>query len=120
MSSRAEALKAKAARLAAQQETKAAPKTSTPAAPATADDRTPDDRQRTVATAANPHVKPVRSTVDLMPAQHAQLKTWCNETAVVIGKSRVTTQDIMRAMVARLLTDETFARKMRNDLRTTD
>jgi hypothetical protein len=29
---------------------------------------------------------------------------------VVIGKSRVTTQDIMRAMVARLLT--IFARKM--------
>jgi hypothetical protein len=63
MTSRAEALTAKAA----QQWTKAAPTTSTPAAPAAADDRTRDDRQRAPATAANPGVKPVRSTVDLMP-----------------------------------------------------
>jgi hypothetical protein len=115
MSSRAEALKAKAARLAAQQESKAKPSSSP--APAAADDRTPDDRQRALTTAANPHVKPIRSTVDLAPTRHAQLKAWCGETAVMVGKSRVTTQDVMRAMVDRLLSDETFARKIRDDLR---
>lgn len=61
--------------------------------------------------------KPVRSTVDLSPHHHAQLKAWCGETAVEIGKSRITTQDVMRVMVARLLADETFARKIRADLR---
>jgi hypothetical protein len=62
--------------------------------------------------------KPVRNTVDLSPHQHASLKAWCGETAVSIGSSRVTGQDVLRALVARLLTDETLVRKIREDLRT--
>lgn len=61
--------------------------------------------------------KPIRNTVDLSPYHHASLKAWCGETAVSIGSSRITTQDVLRAMVARLLTDETLARKIRDDLR---
>lgn len=66
---------------------------------------------------ASPKAKPIRSTVDLAPTRHASLKSWCGETAVELGVSRVTTQDVMRTLVARLLTDETLARKIRADLR---
>jgi hypothetical protein len=69
-------------------------------------------------TAPPVRAKPVRNTVDLSPHHHASLKAWCGETAVSIGSSRVTGQDVLRALVARLLTDETLARKIRDDLRT--
>ncbi|MER7117358.1 hypothetical protein ABT332_22980 [Saccharomonospora azurea] len=103
MSSQAERLKAKAARIKAKAKT---------------DDRTAEDRERALASApATPHAKPIRSTVDLPPVRHAALKSWCGETAVELGRSRVTTQDVVRALIARLLTDETLARKIRADLR---
>jgi len=63
-----------------------------------------------------PRANPVRRTVDLPPHQHAQLSTWCAETAQELGRSRVTGQEVLRALVARLLTDETLARKIRQDL----
>lgn len=75
------------------------------------------DKERHLAPVAAPHVKPIRSTIDLPPMRHASLKSWCGETAVQIGRSRVTTQDVMRTLVDRLLTDETLARKIREDLR---
>lgn len=67
--------------------------------------------------AVAPLAKPVRRTVDLSPTQHAQLAAWCTETAREIGRARVTGQDVLRALVARLLTDEVLARKIRADLR---
>jgi hypothetical protein len=60
--------------------------------------------------------KPVRRSVDLSPAYHAKLTQWCVETADVIGTARVTGQDVIRALVARLLMDESLARRIRDDL----
>lgn len=61
-------------------------------------------------------VKRVRRTVDLYAAQHAELDMWCTETARELGRARVTGQAVMEALVRRLLTDETLARKIRADL----
>lgn len=113
MSSQADKLKAKAQRIAAKKDA-ARPSTEK----AQREERTAEDRERALAPrTATPHAKPIRSTVDLAPARHAALKAWCGETAVEIGRSRVTTQDVLRALVGRLLTDETLARKIRADLR---
>lgn len=64
----------------------------------------------------HPRTTPVRRTVDLPPAHHEQLTVWCAETARQIGQARVTSQAVLRALVARVLTDETLARKIRADL----
>jgi hypothetical protein len=61
--------------------------------------------------------KSVRRTVDLSWQLHGQLTAWCSETAQQLGVARVTGQDVFRTLVARLLTDETLARKIRQDLR---
>ena len=59
----------------------------------------------------------VRRTVDLPPVRHQRLAEWCNESAVELGMARLTGQDVLAALVARLLTDETLARKIHEDLR---
>jgi len=60
--------------------------------------------------------KPVRRSVDLSPADHARLTQWCAETAEMIGTARVTGQDVIRALIARLLMDEALAQRIRADL----
>lgn len=60
--------------------------------------------------------KPVRRSVDLSPTYHSQLTQWCADAAKMIGTSRVTGQDVIRALVARLLMDESLARRIREDL----
>lgn len=120
MSTRAEQLKAKAEALARKKAEKAEPKPTAPAAPetpASADTVTAADRKRHLAPVSAPHVKPIRTTVDLSPTHHAQMKAWEAETAVMLGLARVTRQDVLRVMVKRLLTDETLARMIRADLR---
>lgn len=67
--------------------------------------------------AAPPLHRPVRRTVDLSPARHDKLDEWQRETARELGRARITGQDVLNALVARLLTDETLARKIRADLR---
>lgn len=67
-------------------------------------------------TAPRVRTKMVRRTVDLEPSRHADLDAWCAETARELGTARVTGQSVLRALVARLLTDETLARKIRKDL----
>lgn len=61
--------------------------------------------------------KPVRRSVDLSPSYHARLTQWCADTADEIGVTRVTGQDVIRALVARLLADQTLARRIRADIR---
>jgi hypothetical protein len=60
--------------------------------------------------------KPVRRSVDLSPTYHAKLTQWCAETADILGIARVTGQDVIRALVARLLMDESLSRRIRDDL----
>ena len=60
--------------------------------------------------------KPVRRSVDLSPTYHARLTQWCRETAEEIGTTRVTGQDVIRALVARLLVDQSLSRRIRADL----
>jgi hypothetical protein len=110
--SKADEIAAKAKKLAEQQ---AAKKTTTAAAGHDDDPRASTHQER-----SSVHTKPIRSTVDLPPMRHAQLKAWLGETAVMVGKSRVTTQDVFRVFVDRLLTDEEFARKIRSDLGVSD
>lgn len=67
--------------------------------------------------AAEPvRTKPVRRSVDLSPTYHVRLTQWCRETAEEIGTTRVTGQDVIRALVARLLADQNLARRIRADL----
>jgi len=98
---RADEIRAKAARQKAREQAAATDEVSAPAPPA----------------APTVRAKPVRSTVDLPSGRHSSLKTWCTETATELGRARVTTQDVVNALVHRLLTDETLARKIRQDLR---
>lgn len=63
-----------------------------------------------------PRTKPVRRSVDLSPAHHDRLTQWCAEAADMIGTARVTGQDVIRALVARLLMDEALAQRIRADL----
>ncbi|MDQ4094089.1 MAG: hypothetical protein M3143_12040 [Actinomycetota bacterium] len=64
----------------------------------------------------SPRTKPIRRSVDLSPAHHARLTQWCAETADMIGTARVTGQDVIRALVARLLMDKALAQRIRADL----
>ncbi|HKR52168.1 MAG TPA: hypothetical protein VJT72_21825 [Pseudonocardiaceae bacterium] len=66
--------------------------------------------------AGSVRTKPVRRSVDLSPTYHVRLTQWCAEAADLIGTPRVTGQDVIRALVARLLMDEALARRIRADL----
>lgn len=63
-----------------------------------------------------PRSRPVRRTVDLGPAEHDRLDVWQRETARQLGRARITGQDVLRALVVRLITDEELSRKIRTDL----
>lgn len=54
--------------------------------------------------------------MDLAPARYSAFVEWCAETAVQLGVARVTGQEVLSALVGRLLTDETLARRIRADL----
>ncbi|MBV9012043.1 MAG: hypothetical protein JO281_09615 [Pseudonocardiales bacterium] len=78
--------------------------------------RSPDLTAKHLHWADSDRTKPVRRSVDLSPMYHRKLTQWCAETADVIGTARVTGQDVIRALVARLLMDESLARRIRDDL----
>lgn len=120
--SKAEELAAKAAALKAKRERGHVPDVDESAAgPESTSSRrsasAPPRERDMPASQSSVRVKPVRATVDIPPGRFAQLKAWQGETAVQLGRSRVTNQDVFGAMLSRLLTDETFARKIRDDLR---
>lgn len=64
---------------------------------------------------------PVRSTVDLSPVHHDDLKNleaeWSVALGLPIGKRGVTRKDTLEGMVALILTDELVARRLLDLLR---
>ncbi len=53
--------------------------------------------------------KSVRRTVDLSPVQHRALDTWQSQLADRLGLARVTGQEVLSALVDRLLSDDQLA-----------
>lgn len=64
----------------------------------------------------NVRVKPVRKSIDLPGKDAAALSAWEAETARELGRARVTSAEVVRVLVSRLLTDEQLARQVRQDL----
>jgi hypothetical protein len=61
--------------------------------------------------------KPVRHTVDLTPVQHRALAQWRTSAAEDLGQIRVTSQQVLGALVARLLADDDLSERIRSDIR---
>jgi len=61
--------------------------------------------------------KPVRLTLDLSPDRHADLVRWCLDAAPAVGTPRVPGQQVLRALLTRLLTDDQLSRQIIADLR---
>lgn len=101
MSNAADKIKEQAARFASRQA-------------AQADAGTPATSSRGVPAPRN---RPVRRTVDLSPVDHDRLTDWQRDTARQLGRTRITGEDVLRALVARLLTDDAVSAKIRADLR---
>ncbi|MDP7707549.1 hypothetical protein [Mycobacterium sp. TY815] len=107
MSSAADRIKANAERL----------RTKTPTRPAAAVDseptvsatEAPAPRQ---STAAAVRQKNVRRTVDLSPAAHRALDAWQSQAAERLGLARVTGQQVLAALVDRLLNDPELAERV--------
>lgn len=63
--------------------------------------------------AAEVRTKPVRHTVDVAPDTSDAFAAWRLETALALGRARVTTQDVLETVIAALLDDDTVARRVR-------
>ena len=72
---------------------------------------------KSAATAEPVLSKPVRSTLDLPPAVHRDFQAWLHVSAVTMGRARLTKQQILEALVRRLLQDETLASNILDDIR---
>lgn len=105
MATAADRIKANAERLRAKP---AAHSPESAAAPAAV---TPPTSPAAAAPAMPPTVrqKNVRRTVDLSPIQHRALDTWQSQLADRLGLARVTGQEVLSALVDRLLSDEQLA-----------
>ncbi len=113
--SRADELKA-AVRRSQKPASRAEELTSTPAQPGPSEDEVKPEalaRPR----AAAPTTARVRRTVDLGPADHRSLQAWCTDAAEELGRARVTGQDVLSALVARLVRDGELSTAIRGDLR---
>jgi hypothetical protein len=57
--------------------------------------------------------KKVRQTVDISGERHLQLAAWKFDTALTLGRSRLSVQDVLSATIDVLLDDEQMARRVR-------
>ncbi|CPS23608.1 potassium-transporting ATPase subunit C [Mycobacteroides abscessus] len=97
MSTAADKIKANAERI------RKAPKPAAPAVSPAVETAT------TAAPVAVVRQKNVRRTVDLTPTQHRALDVWQGDTAERLGLARVTGQEVLSALVDRLLADKALA-----------
>jgi len=67
-------------------------------------------------TARSPRVRNVRHTVDLSPEEHRQFAAWLAEAAAELDLARVTGQDVLRALVVELLTNNVLADRIRRQM----
>lgn len=74
------------------------------------------DRMGRVAKPAKPSTSRVRMTTDVDPVDHRAFKRWCDGAAEQLGRSNVAGQDVVRALLHRLLTDRDLARQVLADL----
>ena len=61
----------------------------------------------------------VRRTVDLTVNRHRELGRWCDEQADELGLTRVTSQDVLAALVDELLGNEAVQTAVHNRIRNT-
>lgn len=73
---------------------------------------TPPQSTPRPAPAAVVRQKTVRRTVDLSPAAHRGLDNWQRDTADRLGLARVTGQEVLTALVDRLLADSDLAEQI--------
>ncbi|MFE7268732.1 hypothetical protein ACFU9B_43430 [Streptomyces sp. NPDC057592] len=59
---------------------------------------------------------PVRVTLDLAPAEHRELKQWCNIAAADLDLSQVPLTAVLRILGQQLRTDEELATTVRAEL----
>jgi hypothetical protein len=85
------------------------------AAPVT---RVQEDKPRKAAVRAviAPRQKDIRKNVDLSPDQNDRLGDWQRAAARELGVARVTAQDVLVALVERLLTDPDLSEQIKKDL----
>ena len=62
------------------------------------------------------NTKPVRTTVELRPDEHAALRQRCTEYARQLGVPQVAGAEVVRALLARLHADPALAKAIGDDL----
>jgi hypothetical protein len=122
MSSAADKLRAKAARLSGAASPPAQPEPPNPAAgsypppPPQRQDPTPAPRPAGRSGKVT-RMKPVRMTLDLAPVLHADFEDWTTRTSRELGRGRVVRADVLRVLVRQLLDDEETQERVKEALR---
>ncbi|MDI9940396.1 hypothetical protein QM806_34030 [Rhodococcus sp. IEGM 1351] len=85
--------------------------------------RVHEDKPRKAAVRAVPVIAPrqkdIRKNVDLSPDQNDRLGDWQRAAARELGVARVTAQDVLVALVEKLLADPDLSEQIKKDLHNT-
>ncbi len=119
MSSAADRAREKAGRLGARPARPAPPPpySSMPSVDATPDQSAADVRPASSDNSRAARTKPVRMTLDLAPALHAEFDDWTTRTFRKLGLARINRADVLRVLVRQLLSDPATAERVREALR---
>ncbi|MDQ2737294.1 MAG: hypothetical protein M3Y35_01425 [Actinomycetota bacterium] len=71
------------------------------------------ERPAAAAAARVPRAKPVRMTLDLAPAAYRELQAFCTAAAVELERPRVSSSEVLRALLSELARDEDLAARVR-------